>query len=107
MGFPDSITLNRIDHVLMTKRCESSILDVKSYLGGNCNSDRKNYLIAKEYKAKLKEWLDPILRDLTGKRDNLVWPKTPIKTTREELVERESRRQRKDWLDNECQNWSA
>jgi hypothetical protein len=47
--FPDGVTHNQIDHVLIDKRRHSNILDVRSFRGADCETD--HYLIV----AKLWE----------------------------------------------------
>jgi hypothetical protein len=48
---PDGKTNNQIDHILMERRRNSSILDVRSYSGADCDTD--HYLVI----AKLRERL--------------------------------------------------
>jgi hypothetical protein len=48
---PDGKTHNQIDHVLVDRRRQSSILDVRTFTGADCDTD--HYLVA----AKLKERL--------------------------------------------------
>ena len=40
---PDGITHNQIDHVLVVKRRQSSIISIRSLRGADCNTD--NYLM--------------------------------------------------------------
>jgi hypothetical protein len=48
---PDGKTHNQIDHVLVDRRRQSSILDVQSFRGADCDMD--HYLVA----AKLRDRL--------------------------------------------------
>lgn len=47
---PEDITLNQIDHLLNTKRWLSSIKDVRSYRGTNCQSG--HYMVKIVYSAR-------------------------------------------------------
>jgi endonuclease/exonuclease/phosphatase family metal-dependent hydrolase len=53
---PDGKKHNQIDHVLVDRRRQSSILDVRSFRGADCDMD--HYLLA----AKLRERLSVIKR---------------------------------------------
>jgi endonuclease/exonuclease/phosphatase family metal-dependent hydrolase len=53
---PDGKTHNQIDHVLVDRRRQSNILDVRSFRGADCDPD--HYLVA----AKLRERLSVIKR---------------------------------------------
>ena len=65
---PDGKTHNHIDHILIHRRRHSSILDVRSYRGADCDTD--HYLVV----AKLKERLavsKHAAQKFDGKRFNL------------------------------------
>jgi hypothetical protein len=48
---PDGKTHNQIDHILIDRRQDSSILDVRSFRGAYCNSD--HYLVLAKVKERL------------------------------------------------------
>jgi endonuclease/exonuclease/phosphatase family metal-dependent hydrolase len=48
---PDGKTHNQIDHVLVDRRRQSSILDVRSFRGADCNTD--HYLVAAKHRERL------------------------------------------------------
>jgi hypothetical protein len=49
---PDGKTLNQTDHILIDRRRLSSILDVRSFRGADCNSD--HYLVVLKVREKLE-----------------------------------------------------
>ena len=65
---PDWKTHNKIDHILIYRRKQSSILDVRSYRGADCDTD--HYLVV----AKVRERLavsKQAAQKLDGERFNL------------------------------------
>jgi len=47
----DIKTLNHIDNVLIDRRCHSSILDVRSFRGADCDTD--HYLVIAKFRKRL------------------------------------------------------
>jgi len=48
---PDGKTQNQIDHILTDRRRHSSVLDVQSFRGADCNTD--HYLVVAEVRERL------------------------------------------------------
>ena len=48
---PDGITHSQIDHVLVDKRRQSSIIDVRSLIGADCDTD--HYLVIATIRERL------------------------------------------------------
>lgn len=49
---PDGRTKDQIDHLLIDKRCRSSITDVRSYRGADCDFD--HLLVIAKFRVKLQ-----------------------------------------------------
>ena len=65
---PDGKTHNQIDHILIDRRWHSSVLDVRSFKGADCDTD--HYLVV----AKVRERLavsKQAAQQLGGERFNL------------------------------------
>jgi hypothetical protein len=50
---PEGITHNQTDHVLIGRRWHSSILDVQSFRGADCDTD--HYLVVSKVRERLAE----------------------------------------------------
>ena len=48
---PDGKTHNQIDHVLIDRRWQSSVLDVQSFRGADCDTD--HYLVIAKFRERL------------------------------------------------------
>jgi endonuclease/exonuclease/phosphatase family metal-dependent hydrolase len=48
---PDGKTQNQIDHILIARRRHSSILDVRSFRGADCDSD--HYMVVAKVRERL------------------------------------------------------
>jgi hypothetical protein len=49
--FPDGKTHNQVDHILIDRRWHSSVLDVRSFRGVDCNTD--HYLVVAKVRERL------------------------------------------------------
>lgn len=53
---PDGRTMNQIDHILIVKRYRSSISNMRSYRGANCDTD--HFLAISKFRLKLQKRVD-------------------------------------------------
>lgn len=128
---PDASTINQIDHVLTRRGYSSSITDVRSCRGPNCDSD--HYMI----KVTLRERIQVVRRENTTKRKHWNMEKLKVRENKERFqaileeklnnnIEEESieenwrrildvlnnaaerslgvksRENKKEWFDNDC-----
>ena len=65
---PDGKTHNQIDHILTDRRRQSSILDIRSFRGADCDTD--HYLVIAKVRERLAVSKQPAQK-LDGERSNL------------------------------------
>ena len=123
---PDGKTHNQIDHVLTDRRWHSSVLDVQSFRGADCDTD--HYLVIAEVRERLavgkqaaqrfdrqrfnvRKYQIEItnrfaaLEKLNDDEDvNRTWEniKENIKTSAKESLGMHELKQHKPWFDEEC-----
>ncbi|KAI5752917.1 hypothetical protein M8J77_021772 [Diaphorina citri] len=130
---PGRNEVNQIDHVLITKRHASSIIDVRSCRGPNCDSD--HYLVRTILREKIStvqtlkrtkrpKWdIDNLKKDnilhnyqgtLRGKLEDIPntttveekWERTKqaILDTAHEIVKEKTKDRNSSWFDNDCKD---
>jgi hypothetical protein len=69
---PDGKTNNQIDHVLIDRRWHSSILDVQSFRGADCDTD--HYLVVAEVRERLSARKQAAQKTCRKEGDHLEGP---------------------------------
>jgi hypothetical protein len=82
---PDGTVFDQINHILIDRRFSSSILDVRSYRGANCDSD--HYLVKIIFRCRIN-----ISRPIKGQ----VQPKIDIENLNDHIKLKELQKMKKN-----------